>query len=33
VPYFEPEGLNYFKYVVYGLLAVWFLLMLRRNNV
>jgi hypothetical protein len=22
VPYFEPEGLSYFKYAVYGLLAV-----------
>jgi hypothetical protein len=35
VPY-EPEfnqGLNYFKYAVYALLAVGFMLMLRRNNV
>ena len=33
VPYFENEGLSYFKYVVYGLLAIWFLVMLRRKNV
>ena len=35
VPYFEHEfnGVAYFKYAVYGLLAIWFLLMLRRKNV
>lgn len=35
-PYFESEfnhSLTYFKYGVYALLAVWFLLMLRRKDV
>jgi len=32
VPYYEPERLSYFKYAIYALLAVGFLLILKGKN-